>query len=91
MANMKNRFIEWMQSTPRKNGDTYSKETINNYVKALEGYTAKLSGLHLKHLNLFEIDTAEDFEDARSMIISHKEYEQINMSYHRIFSSALQI
>lgn len=91
MANMKNKFIEWMQSTQRKNGDPYSKETINNYVKALEGYTTKLSGLPLMHLDLFEIDTAKDFEDARSMIISHKDYEQINMSYHRIFSSALQM
>lgn len=91
MANMKNKFIEWMQSAQRKNGDPYSKETINNYVKALEGYTTKLSGLPLMHLDLFEIDTAKDFDDARSMIISHKDYEQINMSYHRIFSSALQI
>ena len=79
-----------MSSTHRKNGTPYSKETINNYIKALESYSYKLDGLDVKKKNLFEYDNFEDFSSVRNMITSHHQYNELNISYHRIFSSALQ-
>ncbi len=91
MANMKEQFILWMNANPRKNGDSYSKETINNYIKALESYSSKLEGIGAEYNNLFEFDTIDSFEKAKKIITSHRQFEQLNASYHRIFSSALQI
>ena len=90
MKNTKELFVSWMSSTHRKNGTPYSKETINNYIKALESYSYKLDGLDVKKKNLFEYDNFEDFSSVRNMITSHHQYNELNISYHRIFSSALQ-
>lgn len=90
MTNTKEQFASWMNNVSRKNGASYSKETINNYIKALESYAQKLNGLEIEHKDLFEYDTLDSFNKVKNVIVSHHEYEQLNISYHRIFSSALQ-
>ena len=53
---MKEKFIEWLKNRKRNNGEPYSKETISNYIKALEQYSSKLDGISLKSKDLFNID-----------------------------------
>ena len=90
MPNTKEQFISWMNNVQRRNGASYSKETVNNYIKALESYSYKLDGLEIEKKNLFEIDDYEKFILAKNAIVAHHQYEHLNISYHRIFSSALQ-
>ncbi len=91
MDRTKTLFIEWMNQTPRKNGDKYSKETINNYIKALETYSTKLEGLKIQSFNLFAYSNVESFLAVKEQILKHPDFEKVNASYHRIFSSALRI
>lgn len=88
---MKEKFIEWLKNRKRNNGEPYSKETISNYIKALEQYSSKLDGISLKSKDLFNIDDLNDFNVAKEIICNHADYEQLNIAYHRVFSSALQM
>lgn len=89
MAYLKDDFEKWISSLQRKNGEPYSKETINNYIGVIKNFCNKLNNLNIPSLDLFNIDSSDEFELIFETIKNHPEYEQINKSYHRSFSSGL--
>lgn len=89
MAYLKDDFEKWISSLQRKNGESYSKETINNYIGVIKNFCNKLNNLNIPSLDLFNIDSSDEFELIFETIKNHPEYEQINKSYHRSFSSGL--
>lgn len=91
MGYMKEAFENWIKVTPRNNGTSYSKETIAGYVSSLKTHAAKLSDLMLNSTDLFVYDNLEDFDRIYDQIKNSAYFDEINKSYHRIFSSALQI
>lgn len=91
MEYMKGAFENWIRVTPRSNGTSYSKETISGYISSLKTHAAKLSDLTLDSTDLFTYDSIEGFDRAYAQIKGSAYFDEINKSYHRIFSSALQI
>lgn len=91
MGYMKGAFEDWLKTIPRNNGTPYSKETISGYVSSLKTHTAKLSDLTIENTDLFYCDSLNEFDKIYRLIRSSVYYEGINKSYHRIFSSALQM
>ena len=91
MGYMKGAFENWIRVTPRSNGTSYSKETISGYISSLKTHAAKLSDLTLDSTDLFTYDSIEGFDRAYAQIKGSTYFDEINKSYHRIFSSALQI
>lgn len=87
--NQKMAFSEWLQNRKKGSGEQYSKAAADNYIKALETYCEKLTGLNLPESDLFEFDSLTSFDAAKQQIISHPDYDAFNKSFHRIFSSAL--
>jgi len=91
MSYLKNEFETWIKSTTRNNGDVYSAETINNYISVIKNYCKKLNNLSIDNSDLFYVDNISDFEKIHSEILSHPNFEQVNQSYHRAFSSGLLV
>lgn len=91
MAYMKDAFEKWLETLKRESGESYSKVTIGNYIEVIKNYCKKLDGLDIPSSDLFNIDSAEKFDDTLKIIKSHPDYNRINESYHRIFSSGLNM
>ena len=91
MANMRAQFEKWINSTPKENGTPYSRETISGYISSLRGHAAKLTDIRLDSTDLFNIDNLDEFNSVTARIIKSRDFAKINESYHRIFSSALQV
>lgn len=91
MAYLKNEFETWIRSVTRNNGEPYSAETINNYISVIKNYCRKLNNLSINNPDLFYIDNITAFETVHNEILNHPNFEQVNQSYHRAFSSGLLV
>lgn len=91
MSYMMDRFVRWISEKKRKSGSPYSKETISNYVTALKTYSVKLTDLKLDNNDLFFVDNVKEFTHVYETIRESRFYDEINRSYHRIFSSAIEM
>lgn len=89
MGYMKEDFENWIKSSLKPNGKSYSKETISGYIASLRSHASKLTDIRLEHTDLFNIDNITEFSKVNSIIHGSKDFVKINLSYHRIFSSAL--
>lgn len=91
MGYMQDAFENWIKLTPRSNGTPYSKETVSGYMSSLRTHAAKLSDVELEKTDLFYYDSLESFDIAYETIKNSTDFDEINKSYHRIFSSALLV
>ena len=91
MAYLKNEFETWLKQTTRNNGEPYSAETVNNYISVIKNYCKKLNNLSIDNSDLFYVDNIADFEKIHREILNHSDFEKVNQSYHRAFSSGLLV
>ena len=91
MAYLKNEFETWIKTAKRDNGEPYSTETINNYIGVIKNYCKKLNNLSVESTDLFNVDDAYTFERIHEEILKHPDFERVNRSYHRAFSSGLLV
>ena len=91
MAYLKNEFEIWLKQSTRNNGEPYSTETVNNYIGVIKNYCKKLNNLSIDNSDLFYVDNIADFEKIHSEILNHPDFEKVNQSYHRAFSSGLLV
>ena len=91
IANLQLYFQAWMKRQKKPNGEIYSQSTISSYTTALKSTTARLLGLgDTVHLDLFLYISVEDFQIARSSILSAQNFEEVNVNPgHRAYSSAM--
>lgn len=91
MAYLKNEFEAWIKTAKRNNGEPYSAETINNYIGVIKNYCRKLNNLSIDSTDLFNVDDASTFERIHEEILKHPDFERVNRTYHRAFSSGLLV
>ena len=91
MAYLKNEFEIWLKQSTRNNGEPYSTETVNNYIGVIKNYCKKLNNLSIDNSDLFYVDNIAEFEKIHSEILNHPDFEKVNQSYHRAFSSGLLV
>ena len=91
MAYLKNEFETWLKQATRNNGEPYSTETVNNYISVIKNYCKKLNNLSIDNSDLFYVDNIADFEKIHKEILNHSDFEKVNQSYHRAFSSGLLV
>lgn len=89
MSYKKDEFENWIKSAVRPNGKNYSKETISGYISSLRSHASKLTDVQLANTDLFNIDSLSEFIKVSTAIRDSEDFTKINLSYHRIFSSAL--
>lgn len=91
MAYLRNEFETWLKQSTRNNGEPYSTETVNNYIGVIKNYCKKLNNLSIDNSDLFHVDNIAEFEKIHSEILNHPDFEKVNQSYHRAFSSGLLV
>ena len=91
MGYMKEQFENWIGELKRKDGDTYSRETISGYVSSLRTHASRLSDIRIDNTDLFYYDSLDEFKPVYVAIKASEDFDRINKEYHRIFSSALKM
>lgn len=91
MSYLKIEFEQWLKNVKQSNGQSYRKETINNYIGVIKNYCKKLEGLNIENTDLFFVDNIHDFNRIHAQILAHKDFNDVNLAYHRAFSSGLLI
>lgn len=61
MSYMKEEFGNWIKSSLKSNGKSYSRETISGYIASLRSHACKLTDIHLDYTDLFNIDNISEF------------------------------
>lgn len=89
MAYMKDPFESWLATLQRTNGEPYAQATITNYVRAIKGFCSKLENIDIPNMDLFTVESLEDFDRIHAIINAHPDFKSLNDSYNRSFSSGL--
>ena len=91
MGYMKEQFENWIGELKRKDGSTYSRETISGYISSLRTHASRLSDIRIDNTDLFYYDSLDEFKPVYVAIKASEDFDRINKEYHRIFSSALKM
>ena len=91
MGYMKEQFENWIVELKRKDGSTYSRETISGYISSLRTHASRLSDIRIDNTDLFYYDSLDEFKPVYVAIKASEDFDRINKEYHRIFSSALKM
>ena len=89
MAYMKDPFESWLATLQRTNGEPYAQATITNYVRAIKGFCSKLENIDIPNMDLFTVESLEEFDRIHAIINAHPDFKSLNDSYNRSFSSGL--
>lgn len=73
-------FQNWMKTQKKSNGEPYKISTINAYTTALKNATAKLNLGDAVHSDLFYYTTSEEFSEARKIILSAPNFEEVDQA-----------
>jgi hypothetical protein len=88
-VNLKSDFQAWMKKHKKPNGESYSPNTINAYTTALKNSTAKLNLGDAVYTDLFFYTSADEFEEAHKIILAAPNFEEMDASSYRAFSSGM--
>lgn len=87
----RNHFKDWLRRRKKPNGEPYSENTIDSYASSLSAAPEKLTGIHLNTTNLYEIQSLQEFQKARTLIEGSENFEEVNIKAgNRAFQYALQ-
>lgn len=91
-VNLQDEFKQWMATAKKKNGETYSKATINSYCAALRRDTTKLSiDRGDWNGNIFFCDELDKFCELNALILADDNFDVVNNgSGHKAFGASLQ-
>ena len=89
MAYLRLDFEKWLKTTKQNNGQNYSQGAITNYMGVIKNYCKKLDGLSINNTDLFFVDNVDEFSKIHAIILAHPKFNDVNMAYHRAFSSGL--
>lgn len=89
-AYMKSDFQAWMKRQKKSNGEPYQNNTINKYMAALKNATAQLNLGDKVSTDLFYYITADEFEEARNIILATPNFDEVDAAAgNRAYSSGL--
>lgn len=91
MKNNIKEFKDWMNRQIQSNGKKYSSGTIDSYCSSLNSCPKKLNLESEDYkISVFEYETIDSFEDAKRVLMSAPNFEEIDRGTKKSFSNALK-
>ncbi|MBT2292780.1 AAA family ATPase [Paenibacillus albidus] len=75
----KRQFADWLKQKTRGNGKRYSDNTVDSYVSSLSTAPARLTGVELPTTHIFEVTSANYFNELKLLMEGAENFEQVNI------------